>query len=85
MENNIELQLIGQNKIENALAAIAAAEYDGPNADQIACGLAQAKITGMRNEVVQAGCLTLINDVYKSNPSSAVAALDTLFALDTDR
>ncbi|QQY79610.1 Mur ligase-like protein [Keratinibaculum paraultunense] len=35
----------------------------------------------MRNELVFAEGFTILNDSYKSNPSSLLAALDTLYSM----
>jgi len=32
----------------------------------------------MRNEIVEVGGITIVNDAYNANPSSALAAIDTL-------
>ncbi|WP_028563907.1 UDP-N-acetylmuramoyl-tripeptide--D-alanyl-D-alanine ligase [Paenibacillus pinihumi] len=85
IRQQVKLPLIGQHQILNALAAIAAAEYAGLRPDQLADGLENVQITGMRNEVMQAGSRIIINDAYKSNPASASASLQMLMALEERR
>ncbi|TFE22755.1 UDP-N-acetylmuramoyl-tripeptide--D-alanyl-D-alanine ligase [Cohnella luojiensis] len=70
--------LAGKHQILNALAVVAASVAAGMSRNAIRNGLANARITNMRNEIIEGDRFILINDTYKSNPSSAVAALDTL-------
>ncbi|RKP58033.1 UDP-N-acetylmuramoyl-tripeptide--D-alanyl-D-alanine ligase [Cohnella endophytica] len=73
------IPLAGKHQVLNALAVIATALDVGMDEATIRASLANVRITGMRNEIVQAERLTVIDDTYKSNPSSAVAALETLY------
>lgn len=75
--------LLGKHQMINALSAIAAARYFGISFDRIRKGLLQIEATGMRNELINTNQFTVINDTYKSNPTSLQAALDTLYALDS--
>lgn len=75
------LPMIGKHQLSNALGAIAAARHLGLSPEQIRQGLLRVEATGMRQEVVYAGKLMMINDAYKSNPPSLRAALDSLMAL----
>jgi len=79
------LPLAGKHQLLNALAAIAAATQAGVSEEQIRTGLVKATLSGMRNEIVRAGSCTIINDTYKSNPSSAEAALATLYLFGGSR
>ncbi|MCD9026534.1 UDP-N-acetylmuramoyl-tripeptide--D-alanyl-D-alanine ligase [Cohnella silvisoli] len=79
------IPLAGKHQILNALAVIAAATKAGMNADKLRDGLANVHLSSMRNEVIEADHFTLINDTYKSNPSSAIAALETLYLWPADR
>ncbi|MFC4307261.1 UDP-N-acetylmuramoyl-tripeptide--D-alanyl-D-alanine ligase [Cohnella boryungensis] len=75
-----ELPLAGRHQILNALAVIAAVlEITAEGTEIARQGLAQAEITGMRNEIVVTEDAIILNDTYKSNPSSAKAALETLY------
>jgi UDP-N-acetylmuramoyl-tripeptide--D-alanyl-D-alanine ligase len=75
------LPLIGKHQMINALGAIGAARHFGLTYEDIRRGLRQVELTGMRNEVICIGSYTVINDAYKSNPTSVRAALETLYAL----
>ncbi|MFC5699998.1 UDP-N-acetylmuramoyl-tripeptide--D-alanyl-D-alanine ligase [Cohnella faecalis] len=77
--------LHGQHQVLNALAAVETALLLGMELHQIRNGLANVRISGMRNEVIRTDGMTIINDTYKSNPASAVAALDTLYGLQDYR
>lgn len=74
--------LLGKHQMINALGAIAIARHYDLSDEQIRQGLLQIDPTGMRNERIQTSRYTIINDAYKSNPSSLRAALETLAALD---
>ncbi len=54
----------------NATAAIIVANYFGISFESIQEGLYHIDKTGMRNELVYAEGFTILNDSYKSNPSS---------------
>lgn len=73
------LPMIGKHQMLNATAAITVARYYGISFEQIQDGLLNIELTGMRNEVIHTEIYTIINDSYKSNPASLLAALDTLY------
>lgn len=73
------LPMLGKHQIYNATAAIAIAKYFDISYENIEKGLLYVEKTGMRNELVNARGFTILNDSYKSNPSSVLAALDTLY------
>lgn len=73
------LPMVGKHQMYNATAAIAVARYYGISFEQIQEGLLNIEFTGMRNEVISTGRYTILNDSYKSNPASLLAALDTLY------
>lgn len=79
------IPLLGRHQVINALSVIAAARHFGLTYEQIRQGFLQVEATGMRNELVQAGRCLIINDAYKSNPTSLRAALDTLYSLNPDK
>lgn len=76
------LPLLGQHQMVNALGAIRVAQEFGVTLKEIQQGLVQIEATGMRNELIQADRFTIINDAYKSNPTSLKAALDLLYSLE---
>lgn len=84
----LRIPLLGKHQMINALGALSVARYFGIPFERIAQGLMQIEATGMRNERIEVsvhGGYTLINDAYKSNPSSLQAALDTLYEMDENR
>jgi len=77
--------LHGKHQIINALGAIAVARHFGLTYEDVRRGLRQIELTGMRTEMIQHGSCTIVNDAYKSNPTSVRAALETLYALPSHR
>lgn len=79
------LPVPGRHNILNALAAIAVGlEFGLPEKD-IAGGLATVEITGMRQEIAEAGDVKIINDAYNASPASTRAALQLLKELAGER
>ena len=76
------LPIIGRHNIYNAGISIVIARQLGLDHDQIQKGLYKIDKTGMRNELIQKENFTILNDAYKSNPNSLLAALDTLYGID---
>lgn len=75
------LPMLGKHQMYNATAAIAVARYFGISFENIQKGLLKVEATGMRNELIHTGRCTILNDSYKSNPTSVLAALDTLYSI----
>lgn len=73
------LPMQGRHNARNALAAIAAARFLGLGMDAISQGLHRVQPTGGRCQVYRAGDCTIIDDTYKSNPESVLAALELLY------
>lgn len=78
------LDMIGKHQASNACAAWIAAKALGLHVEEIAEGFLQIEKTGLRNELVQCDQALILNDAYKSNPQSALAALDTMEDFDYD-
>lgn len=76
------LDMIGKHQAINATAAWIAAKALGLTIDEIQQGFACIEKTGLRNELAECDQALLLNDSYKSNPQSALAALDTLEEFD---
>lgn len=81
-EEDFFLPMLGKHNMYNATAAIAVARYFDIPFNLVREGLYHVEKTGMRNELVYAEGFTILNDSYKSNPSSVLAALDTLYHMD---
>ena len=82
----VRLGVRGEHNVTNALAAATAAFALGVSADEVAAGLAEPELSPWRMELGRspAGALVL-NDAYNANPTSMVAALRALAALDAER
>ncbi|MCC3371660.1 UDP-N-acetylmuramoyl-tripeptide--D-alanyl-D-alanine ligase [Cohnella sp. REN36] len=82
----LSIPAVGRHQLENAMAAVAAAVRVGTmDLGRIKAGFERVTLTGMRNELTRIGSMLVLNDTYKSNPSSAKASLDTLAAIAGDR
>ncbi|GAA1609566.1 UDP-N-acetylmuramoyl-tripeptide--D-alanyl-D-alanine ligase [Kribbella sancticallisti] len=86
-EHAIQLQLVGEHHVANALAAAAAVRAAGLTPEQIADGLnAATAVSKWRMEVTErADGVTVINDAYNANPDSVRAALKALVAIGRTR
>ena len=81
-----QLAVPGVHMVTNAAAAIAVAGVVGVDLDDALEALATATVSGMRMEVSTAPSgATIVNDAYNANPTSMIAALDALAAMDADR
>lgn len=78
------LDMIGKHNACNAAAAILAAKACGMSKEEINEGMACIEKTGLRNELVEIPPCLILNDSYKSNPNSALAAMDTMEEFDFD-
>jgi UDP-N-acetylmuramoyl-tripeptide--D-alanyl-D-alanine ligase len=81
--SKVQLQILGEHHVYNALAALATAELLGVERSKAIAALEQMKLAEkwrMELNVSSAG-LTVINDAYNSSPDSMRAALQTLAQL----
>jgi UDP-N-acetylmuramoyl-tripeptide--D-alanyl-D-alanine ligase len=70
------IPVLGSHNVVNALAVIAAGDYFGISSSEIARGLRESVMTGMRIEQLKAPSgLTILNDAYNASPTSTRAAL----------
>ena len=76
----------GVHQVGNALAAAGAALSAGATLEDVAAGLVQVDLSRWRMELgrTPAGAIVL-NDAYNASPTSVIAALRSLAALDVDR
>ncbi|TMR98943.1 UDP-N-acetylmuramoyl-tripeptide--D-alanyl-D-alanine ligase [Nonomuraea basaltis] len=79
----VELNLIGEHQVSNALAAAAVATTLGLSAEQIAQGLKEAtrRSAGRLEILERPDGVTIVNDAYNANPESMRAGLRALKAL----
>lgn len=75
---DFRLPACGRHNAVNALAAVGVGLELGMDVETVAEGLASARLSPMRQAVVRAGGLTIINDAYNANPASVKAALSML-------
>ncbi len=81
-----QLAVPGAHMVTNAAAAIAVSGVVGVDLTAALDALATATVSGMRMEVATApGGATIVNDAYNANPTSMIAALAALAAIDADR
>lgn len=79
--HKLHIPMIGRHNIYNAAVSIVVARELGLNYEDIQKGLYRINATEMRNEIIKAENFTILNDAYKSNPDSLLAALDTLYSI----
>lgn len=75
------LKALGDFQCVNALPALMLAKVRGIPEASLHQALETLEMTGMRTALKQAGRAHVLDDSYKSNPESAIAALDTLASL----
>ena len=85
-EAEVRLEARGAHHAVNAAAAAAAALAAGAALDRVVGGLAEARLSPWRMELVHAaGGGVVLNDAYNANPASTAAALRALAALPAER
>lgn len=82
-ETIFSVPLLGKHQAVNAMGALLCARALELSDIEIQSGMARMEKTGMRNELIQAKRSYILNDSYKSNPQSCIAALDTLALFDS--
>ena len=79
------MNVYGKHQVMNALPCIYIARALGMSEAQILEGLADIEQTGLRCDLVALGAGYVLDDSYKSNRQSVLAALDTLCEFDIPR
>lgn len=74
----VTIPTAGKHTVYDALAAYAAASRLGLDAAKCAASLARYQTTGMRQNIVEHGGVTVIEDCYNASPDSMKAALSVL-------
>ena len=85
MREPVDLHLIGEHNIYNALAAAAAALDRGVSPSQAAAALATIRPAEKRGQLLDVGGATVINDCYNSNPRALNAMVDSLASMNAKR
>jgi UDP-N-acetylmuramoyl-tripeptide--D-alanyl-D-alanine ligase len=83
-EFNIDLKLLGEHNVYNALAAFAVGTLMGVEEAKIKRSLQRYKPSEFRMELVRLGKVKVINDSYNANPVSMANALKTLRQLKSE-
>ena len=81
-DNQIELQVLGEHNIYNALVAIAIANKLGIETSVAKQGLKEYLPLAMRGEIVKANGLTVIDDTYNASPDSMRGGINVLLELE---
>ena len=81
----VRIHGLGAHNVSNALAAAAVAHAAGIDFEEIVSGLEQFQPVDKRLQVQRlGGGINLVNDAYNANPTSTVAALETLQRMGRD-
>ncbi|MGN5979515.1 UDP-N-acetylmuramoyl-tripeptide--D-alanyl-D-alanine ligase [Finegoldia magna] len=75
------IELLGHHQMYNATMSIIVAELMGLDYSDVAKGLKNIELTGMRNELILLDKFHILNDSYKSNPQSLTSCLETAYGL----
>jgi UDP-N-acetylmuramoyl-tripeptide--D-alanyl-D-alanine ligase len=79
---DVRLPIAGRHHVGNALFALAASGAAGVPVEVAAAALGEATISSWRGEVTELDGAVLLNDAYNANPTSTIAALDTLDVME---
>lgn len=80
--DELELPILGNHNVLNAMAAILAAREFNVSVEQIKAGLMQLKVTNMRMEMLEGkNGEKIINDAYNASPTSMKAAIELVSSL----
>jgi UDP-N-acetylmuramoyl-tripeptide--D-alanyl-D-alanine ligase len=83
---DIQLGVRGLHQVENALAAASGALVVGEDLAAVVVGLARGALSPWRMELATAPSgARILNDAYNANPTSVLAALESLAALPAAR
>lgn len=74
----VESQLLGQHNFRNIMTAIALGIYFKVPAEKIKSAIEAYQPANNRSQLLKKGANTIFLDAYNANPSSMMAALDTL-------
>lgn len=79
---HLELPLIGQHNIYNALAATALALKMGMSLESVRESLATISAVDRRGQVLEIAGVTVVNDCYNSNPRALDSMVDALAGME---
>lgn len=81
----IQAPVLGKHQAMNGCAALLCAKYLGLSDEEILRGFMLTEATKWRTQLEMIGNCRVLNDVYKSNPQSACAALETFEGFKSPR
>jgi UDP-N-acetylmuramoyl-tripeptide--D-alanyl-D-alanine ligase len=85
VRERVDLPLLGEHNLYNALAATAAALERGIRPSQAAAALATLQPAEKRGQLLEVSGATIINDCYNSNPKALLTMIDTLSSMTAQR
>jgi UDP-N-acetylmuramoyl-tripeptide--D-alanyl-D-alanine ligase len=85
VREHVNLPLVGEHNILNALAACAAAIERGVLPSHAAMALASVEATDKRGQITELRGATIVNDCYNSNPRALDAMVDALAGMKARR
>ncbi len=77
-EQRVNLPVVGEHNVRNALAALAVADYLGQDLGTTARALEGYEPPAMRQRITEHEGVTVIDDSYNASPDSMRAAIDVL-------
>ncbi len=77
----MQIRVMGEHNVSNALAAAAIAHASGLEMSHIVEGLEKFVAVDKRMEILNIGGLKIINDCYNANPASMMAAFEAVQAI----
>lgn len=80
--HDVDLPIAGAHHVGNALLALAAAGAVGADVAAAAAALGTTNVSSGRSRVLVIDGVTIVDDSYNANPTSTIAALDTIAAMD---
>lgn len=83
-ETEVYVPAAGEHNVRNALAALAVANAVGVSMEAAVRAIAQYEPPAMRQQIREAGGVTLIDDTYNASPDSMRAALKILADMKTE-
>lgn len=75
---NLSISVMGKHNVYDALYAIAVGVRAGLDEEQIRRGLGNFRPEGMRQQIIEMGGITVIEDCYNAAPESVRAGIDVL-------
>ena len=81
----VQIPILGEHNIKNALAAFIVARHFGAEPEAVIEALKEFVPGKMRQNILHANGITVINDCYNASPSSAEAGLKILNQLNGER